>query len=232
MIYEQINKCINKEEAEMFVEVKNIYAEIASEIVAKPRDTIVRNFAMAESRAMNNYCMSFVRKIEQKCKDIMLKIGMSEEFIEITWSKVRLAAGMPKIELCKEIPFSDENVAEKPKQKESQKNERKYGAKITVSGVAMEVIGWIVIPGMKAIAAITKTLGIVLIVAGAYVIYSESKKSEPKIKLNAAVEKNRTKEFVGVIVDKQYELNTKIISSWLKKIGETMCKECTNVLDK
>lgn len=230
-MYEEIKRGFDSQRVKIKEDIKKTYISIADEISKKPISTITRNMAIIESKVMNNYCLSLLDEVAELSKKIMLNNGISEDAAEIVWSKTRLAVGVPKIELCKDIPIDVDTKVSRPAKVES-KNEPKYGAKITVAGVVMEVIGWLLIPGLKTIAAITKTLGIVLIAAGVYVMYKESKEQKPRIELNEEAKENKTREVVDAITKEQVKLNTEIVLEWLDSIADTLCDECEKELQR
>ncbi len=219
---ESFKRLFQTEKEEMYEDVKKIYAQIADNASQRSIDEIVRVMTVEEARLMNNYCVTIRNKVEKLSKNFLIENGLSDDASEILWSKVRLATGTPKIELCKEIPIEAEQPSEKLRNK---KKKTHYGTIITVSGAALEVIGWIFIPGLKTIAAITKALGIVLIVAGVYTMYKEHGEAKPRITLTDSAKTAKVRKTAESISEKQIELNTHILSEWMDMVADVLYTE-------
>ena len=219
---EKIKCQFQSQKEEMRIEVKKIYEQIVDKTSKRPIEEIVRVMTVEESKLMNDYCVKVRNKIEMISKKLLIENGISENSAEILWTKVRLATGTPKVELCKEIPVDagkEEEKYIKPKQKTH------YGEIITVSGVVIEVIGWFFIPGLQTVAAITKTLGIVLVATGAYTMYKENSATNPRITLNDTAKAARARKVAETISEEQNKLNTGIISEWMDYVADALYHE-------
>ena len=223
-----INKEFGYIESKALTELKDKYNNIVDIVVQKSIDGLAKNITIEESNCINKYCMQLRDDVEFISKKIIREVNIPEEKVEIIWAKVRLATGTPKIEVCKEIPISSKEDAKTPVST-STKPCSHYGKFITVAGVVCEVIGWLLIPGIKAIAAITRVFGIVLIATGAYVIYKEQKQN-PRITKNDTAKANTIRTMAEKIADKQFELNARLLSEWLYKVAAALCEECQKEL--
>ena len=217
-----IIKQFQSEKEKMREEIKIIYEQIEDEVSKLPINEIVRTMTVKESKFLNDYCVTVRNRIEVLSKKILIENGVSNNAAEILWSKVRLAVRTPKIELCKEIPIETEPL-KVPHTPEKQKTH--YGAVITISGAALEVIGWLFVPSLKTVAAITKTLGIVLVIAGTYIMLKENSETKPRITLNETARAARARKVTETISEKQIGLNTNIISEWIDCVADVLYQE-------
>lgn len=227
----QIKNRFEHQKQTMRKELDGEYSNIVSTVVSKGTSALTQNIAIEESSKTTEYLFKLTNDVKKLTLGILRECGVYESESEILWTKIRLAVPMPKIEYCKEIPKGSTTDSVRPKPQENQKKGKTitYGSIIMVGGIALEVLGWLVIPGFKAIAAITKTMGLVLIGTGGYVMYKEKHAEKVRIQPTPEVVKQKTTETVSEICKKQYNLNVEILSAWIDKIYTELCNICNKM---
>lgn len=214
-------------------DMNDIYAEIADIVKTKPMESVAKEITITEASKLNAYCQNLEQVLRREACEKMAAAGVPLNEVNIIWARAKRKAGTAQIELCKEekqnIPHQDNQKYHEGKKAEKQESAKGSGTAIFVSGAAMEVIGWVFIPGMGKVAAVIKGIGLVIMAAGAYMVYEGSKES-PRIKVSEEIGQQGygdTRKIIDDICEKQCQLNTSVLCAWLDSLCNALLKECS-----
>lgn len=213
-------------------EVKKLYVEIAEDVKKKPAERVAKEITIAEASRLNAYCQSLEQTLRREICGKMTAAGAPDNEVNILWARARRKAGTAQIQLCKEeklnTPPQDTRRPHEEKKTGKQGNTRNSGHVLLASGAAVEIISWIFIPGMGKFAAVVKGAGLVVMAAGAYMTYEESKE-KPRIRVSEEAlqkESGETGQIIDSICEKQCQLNTSILCTWLDTVRDAVLQEC------
>lgn len=213
-------------------DMKYIYDEISKMMKNKPVEWVTKEITIAEASKLNTYCRDLEQTLRKTVCEKMADAGVPDNEVNIIWARAKRKTGTAQIELCKEqkqsIPHQDVQKPNDENPPERQKSMKCSGPTVIASGAAVEIIGWVFVPGMGKFAAAVKGIGLVLMAAGVYMTYEESKE-KPRIKISEEVrqqESDETHKIIDSICEDQCKLNTTIICKWLESICEAVLQEC------
>lgn len=227
-----ISRAFEDKRQEIQNDVNNIYAEIAKIIKSKPIERVTKEITIAEASRLNTYCQNLEQSLRKTACDKMIDAGVPENEVNIIWARAKRKVGAPQTELCKEeeqnIPCQGVQKSHGEKKPEKQESAKCAASAVLISGAAVEVIGWVFIPGMGKFAAVVKGIGLVIMAAGVYMTYEESKE-KPRIKVSDEFgEQNvsKTEQIIDSICENQCRLNTSILCTWLQNVCDAVLQEC------
>lgn len=231
-----IRSAFEEKRQEIQKDMKSIYTDIAETVKNKPIDRVTKEITIAETSRLNTYCQSLEQTLRREMCEKMADAGVPGNEVNIMWARARRKAGTPQILMCKEegLNIPPQGARNNQDEKQSEKSSGKQGgikstgSVMLASGAAVEIIGWVFIPGMGKFAAVVKGAGLVLMAAGAYMAYEENKE-KPRIKISEEFvqrESGETGQVIDSICEKQCQLNTSILCAWLDAILDAVLQEC------
>lgn len=231
-----IRRAFEEKRQEIQRDVQKLYAEIAEAAKSKPVERVTKEITIAEASRLNAYCQSLEQTLRKAVCARMAEAGVPENEVNIIWARAKRKAGTAGIQLCKEekqpIPPHIEDSREQGREKKAgkQQNGKGSGPVIIASGAAVEIIGWVFVPGLGKAAALVKGAGLVIMAAGAYKTYEESRE-KPRIRVSVEAsrqEYGETGQVIDSICDNQCRLNTSILCEWLDTVCDAVLEECGN----
>lgn len=229
---EIIRRAFGEMGQEVQKDMKQIYVQISNVIKNKPVERVAKEITIAEASMLNTYCQNLEQTLRKTVCGKMIDAGVPDNEVNIIWARAKRKAGAAQIELCKEetqsIPPKSAPKPQGEKKPEKQENAKCVGPTVIASGAAVEIIGWVFVPGMGKIAAVVKGIGLVLMAAGAYMTYEEIKE-KPRIKVSVEAgqqEYDETAKIIDSICENQCQLNTSILCTWLESVCEAVLQEC------
>lgn len=226
-----IRSAFGEKRQEIQKDVNKLYAGIAEAVKKKPVERATKEITIAEASRLNTYCQSLEQTLRREVCEKMAAAGAPGNEVNIIWARARRKAGTAQIQLCKEeklnIPQQDVRKSHE-ENKPGKGNARSSGPVLLASGAAVEIIGWMFIPGMGRFAAVVKGAGLVVMAAGAYMTYEESKE-KPRIRVSGEPLRQGpgdTWQIIDSICEKQCQLNTSILLAWLDTVRDAVLQEC------
>lgn len=227
-----IRRAFLEKRQEIPKDVKALYKEIAEVTKSKPVERVTKEITIAEASKLNAYCQSLEQSIRKIVCEEMVNAGVPDNKVNIIWARAKRKAGTASIQLCREEKQINrqQDGCEQAGETERQQNGKGSGPIILASGVAVEIAGWLFVPGLGKAAALVKGVGLVIMAAGAYKTYEESKE-KPRIRVSVEAsrqEYGETGQVIDSICDNQCRLNTSILCEWLSTVCDAVLEECGN----
>ncbi len=229
-----IRRAFEEKRQEIRNDMEFVYGEIAEAAKSKPVEWVAKEITIAEASRLNAYCQSLEQTLRKTVCARMTEAGVSDNEVNIIWARAKRKAGTAGIRLCKEERQVNMQQNGRDRTGESktqrQQNGKGSGPAILASGAAVEIVGWVFVPGLGKAAALVKGVGLVIMAAGAYKTYEESRE-KPRIKISAEAsrkEYGETRQVIDSICDNQCKLNTSILCEWLDAVRDAVLEECGN----
>lgn len=220
----------------IFQELGNVYSDIYSQVSTASVSMFANLFTSLEAKAISSFYVKLEKETRQYAYEAMKRAGVPENDIPLVWIRTRNAVPAPQAKLCKEGNYNpprfssnNQGTEKKVTQKENSQT-LQLGKWILISGTVVEILSWIFIPSRMIWAPIVRGMGLVIMGAGAFVIYHENK-HPTQIPLTEPAKKMVQKqglEDVKKICNEQCELNTGIYCNWVDSITSAIVKECAS----
>lgn len=214
-----------------------LYEGIYKEACNVSAEMLANKITSEESKNVNSFYLQLDKKARCVAMDKMKEMGIQDENIPLIWTRIRRRIPSPEVRLCNHEGYSGNSrsneretasFAEQKKVKEQEIESHSLGGWVVVAGVAVEIIAWIFIPACKTWSPILKGIGILMVTAGAAIIY-KGRHAGPRITLTEAAvyqAKEQSKNCIKEICIKQCELNHRVFCDWLDQICDAVIEEC------
>lgn len=227
-----IRRAFEEKRREIRKDIENIYAEIADTVKSKPVEQMTKEITIAEASRLNTYCQGLEQSLRVTVCGKMAEAGVPDNELNIIWAKAKRKAGTARIQLCREeerdIPPQNGRKPDGEEKREKQQNGKGPGSVVFASGAAVEIIGWVFVPGLGKFAAFVKGAGLAIMAAGAYMTYEESRE-KPRIRVAGELsqrEYGETEQVIESICENQCTLNTSVLCEWLDTVRDAVLEEC------
>lgn len=231
-----IRRAFEEKRQEIRKDVEDIYAEIAETVKSRPVERMTKEITIAEASRLNTYCQGMEQSLRKTVCGKLKEAGAPDNEVNIIWAQAKRKAGTAQIQLCREekrdVPPQSGRKPDGERKTEKQQGTKGSGPVIFASGVAVEIIGWVFVPGIGKFAAIVKTAakgaGLVIMAAGAYKTYEESRET-PRIHVSGELpqrEYDETEQVIDSICENQCRLNTSILLEWMDAVCDAVFEAC------
>lgn len=227
-----IDRAFKEKRQEIRKDMEDIYAQIAEAVKSRPVERMTKEITIAEASRLNAYCQSMEQSLRRMVCGKLAEAGAPDNEVNIIWAQAKRKAGTAQIKLCREekldMPPQGGGKSDGGKKTEKQQEIKGSGPAIIVSGAAVEIIGWVFVPGLGKFAAFVKGAGLVIMAAGAYKTYAESRE-EPRIRVSGELprrENDETEQVIDGICESQCRLNTSVLLEWLDDVCDAVLEAC------
>lgn len=247
MNYEaNIQQAFAEEKKRACSKVRSIYQNIFHEVSFRPVDKVPAEIISKEALQINGCISALKRDMKALSMRLITESGIPENKTEIIWAGVSLTVGMPKAQLChmetvKIKGNTSENGGQKRTIGQDGKKEinrltakRNSALKMTATGVAVEAVSWLVVPGWNGVSVFAKTAGAVIIGVGAVNAVNSQVQIAEKNRLCSVQKQQKTdkeeqkevEKLMKEICEKQAECNEVQICNWIDIVCETLISKC------